>query len=224
LVIDIAAHVGSLAAVIVYFRRDLLQMLTCWNPAPGHSSGRDRRLLLCLVLASLPIMIIGYSLYDLVSAHFRNPVIIAIATIVFALALWWADRSGKRQRTLDDVTYRDAILIGLAQAIALVPGTSRAGITMTAGLMLGMDRQAAARFSFLLAIPAIIMAGGYEGWRYFIRASDTDWMAFSIVAIVSAVSAWLTIHYFLRFLQTTGMLPYVIYRIGLGIVLLAIFT
>ncbi len=225
LVNDVAAHVGSLVAVIVYFHRDLKQILLSASAAPGQAgNGRDNQLLICIVLATLPIMIIGYLLYDLVSAHFRNPLIIAVASIVFGLVLWWSDRAGNRLQSLEDISVKQALWIGLAQTLALIPGTSRAGITMTAGLFLGMTREAAARFSFLLAIPTIMMAGGHEGWRYFMQGNATDWPAFFLVAVASGLSAWVTIHYFLKFLQKTGMLPYVIYRIGLGLVLLVLYV
>jgi len=224
LVNDVAAHVGSLAAVIFYLRKDLVQMLVPWlKSGRVTTNSDDRQLLKFVILATLPIMIIGYTLYDFVAGYLRDPVIIAVASIVFGLILWWSDWISNQQRTLAQLDFKDAILIGIAQTLALIPGTSRSGITMTAGLMLGMERQAAARFSFLLAIPAILMAGGYEGWRYFIQASNTDWFAFVIVAVVSGISAWIAIYYFLKFLQQTGMLPYVIYRVVLGLVLLSIY-
>ena len=225
LVIDIAAHVGSLAAVLVYFRADIRRIFNPWFYAHHSGAGTDdKRLLIYILIATLPVVLAAFFMYELISGYFRDPVIIALASILFGLLLWWSDRVGVKMRTLNQLRLGDAVLIGLAQAVALIPGTSRSGITMTAGLMLGMDRHAAARFSFLLAIPTIIFAGGHEGWRYFIQASDTDWFAFVTVAVVSAISAWLTIHWFLKFLEKTGMLPYVIYRVGLGIVLLFMFA
>lgn len=224
LVNDVAAHVGSLVAVVFYLRKDLEQMLLPWlKPGKLATNGNDRQLLKFVIIATLPVMICGYTLYDFVSGYLRNPLIIAVASIVFGLILWWSDRISKRQRTMAQLGFKDAILIGVAQALALIPGTSRSGITMTAGLMLGMERREAARFSFLLAIPAIIMAGGYEGLRYFMQANDIDWFAFITVAVVSGISAWIAIYYFIKFLQQTGMLPYVIYRVGLGIVLLSVY-
>ena len=225
LVNDVAAHVGSLTAVIIYFKKEIRRILVPWiTTSPGNSDKNDRQLLMFIVLASLPIMIIGYLFYDFISMHFRNPVIIALASILFGLILWWSDRVGKQLRDINQLGMKDAVLVGMSQVLALIPGTSRSGITMTAGLLLGLDRETAARFSFLLAIPAILMAGGYEAWRYIILGNNTDWPAFFTVAIVAGVSAWLAIHYFLKFLQKTGMLPYVIYRVGLGIVLLIMFV
>ncbi|MEE9552054.1 MAG: undecaprenyl-diphosphate phosphatase [Gammaproteobacteria bacterium] len=221
---DVAAHLGSLFAVILYFNKDLKRMTIAWiESLAGKPGNTDSVLMWYLIIATLPIAIFAYIFYNFVSTWLRDPLIIAITTIIFGLLLWWADASGKRLRNLGHVTLKDALWIGLAQVLSLVPGTSRSGITMTAGLMLGLDRTSAARFSFLLAVPTIILAGGYETYRLFMLDTGTDPAAFFIVFAVSAASAWLAIKLFLGLLERTGMLPYVIYRLLLGTILIYLF-
>jgi undecaprenyl-diphosphatase len=224
LAFDVAAHVGSLIAVLFYFRHDLGRMTGAWLRSRGSMTDPDGRVVWFLLLGTLPVAVVGLVLHDLVDVWLRSPLVIAAATIVFGLVLLWADRSGKRLRGQDSIGWRDAVCIGLAQVLALIPGTSRAGITITAGLVLGLRREAAARFSFLLAIPVIILAGGYETWQLARAPLAVNWVQVLLVTAVSALAAGLTIHYFLRFLQFTGMLPYVIYRLLLGAVLLWVFV
>lgn len=224
LVYDIAAHVGTLAAVVVYFRRDLKRIirdgLSC---LVRRQMSQEGRLLWLLIGASVPIVIGGYLLHDLASDEFRSPLIIAGANIVFAGLLWWSDYHPRQDKSLHNVSWRDALLIGLAQVLAIIPGTSRSGVTMTTGLLLGMTRQAAARFSFLLSIPVILIAGSYELYRMAMHEIVADWQGFMLVAVLSFGSAIIAIHLFLRLLDRFGMLPYVIYRFALGAVLLVVF-
>lgn len=154
----------------------------------------------------------------------RTPLVIAATTIIFGLLLGYSHYSGKRQRDEHSLSWKDIIIIGCAQAIALIPGTSRSGITITAGLMLGLTAQAAARFSFLLSIPVIVLAGGVETMGYLEVASIDDISDLVIGALISAVSAYLCIHYFLILLERIGMTPFVIYRLVLGVVLLSLYA
>src|SRR5690606_34410602 len=193
------------------------------NSLQGQPASQDSRIAWYVILATLPVAIAGLLIYDMVATVFRNPVIIAVATIVFGLLLWLADAKGKRIRNQQTLTLKDAILIGFAQMLALVPGVSRSGITMTAGLMLGFDRYTAARFSFYLAIPTIILASLHEIYRYFGEVTNTDPVAFLMVSVVSGISAWLAIKFFITLIERTGMLPYVIYRMLLGLFLLVYF-
>lgn len=223
IVYDIAAHLGSLLAVLIYFRKDLEKVIKPWLIQPlAYRKDSDHRLLIFLMLATLPIALVGLFLYDYVAHFLRSPLVIALASIIFGLLLWWADIKCQQVKSFERIDYRAAGLFGLAQILALIPGTSRSGITMTAGLMMGFDRQTAARFSFLMAVPVILLAGGHEAYRYFSGSAETDWWSFAIVALVAAFSAWVAIHLFLKFLQTTGMLPYVIYRVLLGLVIIAV--
>jgi len=149
--------------------------------------------------------------------------VIAMATIVFGLLLWYADRTGKRNKDEYGLLLCDVLIIGLAQALALIPGTSRSGITITAALMLGLNRKAAARFSFLLSIPVIFLAGMLETLDYLSAASIEDAQPLLIGALISAVSAYTCIHYFLKLLDRIGMMPFVAYRLVLGVVLVVLF-
>lgn len=221
---DIAAHLGTLLAVIIYFRKQIHEgFVGLVQSDPDATATRDRHLFGLVLLATLPAGVLGYLLHDAAGSLFRDPLIIASATIVFGGILWLADAKGSRVRDEYTVTLKDALLIGLMQALALVPGTSRAGITMTAGLMLGLTRQAAARFSFMLAIPIIALASAYEIYKLYSLESQSDPVVFLLIALIAFAGAYLTIHFFIKFLDRTGMLPYVIYRVALGLVLFAIF-
>lgn len=222
LLYDVAAHFGSLFALIIYFRKDLASMTAGWIRSFSGGRNREADLAWFLVIATLPICLAGLLFHDL-TVHLRDPLIIAGATILFALLLWWADSRGRRMRSLDEFRAGDAVVIGLLQVLAIIPGTSRAGITITAGLLLGLKREAASRFSFLLAIPVILLATGNELLNVSVSAMQVDWIALFTVTVVSFASAYLTIHWFLKLVEWTGMLPYVIYRLCLGAVLIALF-
>ena len=220
---DIAVHTGSLGAVVFYFRKDIQDIVRGWLATLGLHDSEKNYLLWYLAMATIPVGLAGLLLHDFVAASLRNPQVIATASIVFGLLLWWADKYGKQVRTQARISWRDALIVGFAQALAIIPGTSRSGITITAGLMLGMDRQSASRFSFLLAIPVIILASGYEAYKLSSGQVDIDWVSLIAVTLIAFVSALLAIHYFLKLLDRTGMLPYVIYRVILGIILLVIY-
>jgi len=157
----------------------------------------------------------------------RSPLVIAWATIGFGLLLWLADRLGRRAAAPRDehsLRWTDILLIGCAQALALIPGTSRSGITMTAGLLLGLSRSGAARFSFLLSIPVILLASVLSARDLVAGGVPVDWTAMGLGVVISAVSAYLCIHLFLKLLERIGMLPFVLYRLALGVVLLVLFS
>jgi undecaprenyl-diphosphatase len=153
----------------------------------------------------------------------RSPLVIALATIGFGVLLGVADLRGRQVRREDSLSVMDVVWIGLAQALALIPGTSRSGITMTAGLALGLTRSAAARFSFLLSIPIILMAGSYKTQQLVQQTGPVDWGSILLGTLVAAVSAYLCIHFFLRLIERIGMLPFVVYRLLLGAFLLVLF-
>lgn len=214
LAFDAAVHVGTLAAVMLYFRADLADLLRAGlgrEPDPAM-----RRLLLGLVLATLPALLVGVLAADFIEIWMRSPLLIAVTTIVFGLALGWADRAGSRSRPLESLSLRGAALIGLAQVLALVPGTSRSGVTITAGLALGLTREAAARFSFLLSIPIIAAAGGWGFVQGLLDGGQFEFGRFLIAAGISGSVAWLTIAAFMAWLQRFGMTPFVVYRLLLG--------
>lgn len=221
---DLAVHLGTLTAVVVYFRGELKAMARDW----GYSLAQrrqvgDSRVAWAVLWGTVPVGIAGLLMGDEVETTLRDPAVIAATTIGFGLLLWYADR---RAGTRDEhgLTWRDVLIIGCAQAVALVPGTSRSGITMTAGLLLGMSREGAARFSFLLAIPVTALAGGLKMLQLATGPAAVHWGEFLIGAVLSALTAFACIHYFLKWLTRFGMMPYVIYRLVLGTVLVGLFV
>ncbi len=220
LAFDVSVHVGTLSAVVWYFRAELQQMFHDWflSLAKKQRVG-DSHLVWAVGFGTVPVGLAGLLFKDVIETVLREPLVIATTTIVFGLLLWWADVQGSRQRDEHAIGWRDVLVIGVAQALALIPGTSRSGITMTAGLMLGLSRTAAARFSFLLSIPVIVLAGGLNGLELLSADVAVDWNALLVGTAISAVSAYLCIHFFLTLLEHSGMLPFVMYRLGLGVVL-----
>lgn len=225
MVFDVALHLGTLFAVIFYFRGELHQFMKEWlRSLATRQLTTDSRLAWGILLATIPAGIFGLTIEAIdLEQVLRNPHLIATTAIFFGILLGIADLTSKRQRDERSLTLRDIILIGCAQAIALIPGTSRSGITMTMGLFLGLQRRAAARFSFLLSIPAILLASGVEGLKLVLHHVPIDWNALILGMTVSAISAYLCIYFFLRLLERVGMLPFVIYRIFLGITLFLLF-
>lgn len=220
IVIDIAVHLGTLLAVVIYFWRDVGRVIGGSLRLVTFRGGPDARLAIMLLIATLPIVLAGFLAKDLVETVFRSVEVIAWATIGFALLLWLADRIGMTVQRIEHIGAVAALLIGLSQVLALIPGTSRSGITMTAGRFLGMERAEAARFSLLLSIPTIIGAGvlkGVEVWQ----AGDIALGYDAAIAIgLSFVAGIVSIAVMMRWLQTSSFAPFVIYRIALGILLL----
>lgn len=220
LVFDVATHLGTLFAVLYYFRADLLGMArSCVTPGGGETARRDRAMAGYIIVASIPALLVGYFAHDLVEAYLRDIRVIAATTIVFGLLLWVADRFGAMEKGLDRVGLRAAVAIGLAQVLALVPGTSRSGITITAGRFLGFTPDAAARFSFLISIPVIAAAGAYGMLSVATGDAPIDWGQFALALVFSALAGWVCIAAFLALLKRVGLLPFVIYRLLLGILL-----
>ena len=222
LAFDVAVHVGSLGAVVSYFRHDLRRILGAWiDSLRGKPGGHDALLFWFVAIGTVPVGLFGVLLTLAPDDLLRSPLVIAVTTVVFALALWWADRVGRQARDERSLTWRDVIIIGLAQAVALIPGTSRSGITMTAALALGMTRASAARFSFLLSIPVIILAGSLKAVQVWSSPGTVDWGSLFGGALISGISAYLCIHLFLSWVERVGLLPFILYRLVLGVVLFA---
>jgi undecaprenyl-diphosphatase len=219
LVFDVATHLGTLLAVLVYFRKDIWSMVASWT---GSESGNEqsRQLGMILVLASIPAIVAGGLLHGWVESALRDTRVIAFSTIGFGLLLWWADARFARDKSLADMSIKTGFIIGLAQMLALVPGTSRSGITITMGRMLGFNSDGAARFSFLLSIPVIGAAGAYGVVRMFSYDAPIDWFQFTLAISLSAVAGWLCIAAFLALLKRVGLVPFIVYRLVLGVALL----
>ena len=219
LAFDVAVHVGSFVAVVVYFRGEIRQLVTAWATSLGGPQTSESHLAWYIIIATVPASITGLIFGGFIEVHLRSMAVIAATTILFGLLLGWADYRYRGSKTIDQLTWKTALIIGAAQALALIPGTSRSGITMTAALMLGFDRISAARFSFLLSIPVIALSGGYKGLELLGQAS-VPWFEILIGTVLSALTAYLCIHSFMRFVERVGMLPFVIYRLLLGSILI----
>ena len=223
---DIATNTGTLLAIMVYFRRDLRELWDGWivslgawkrgsyraaAPAPG-------RLAWAILLGTVPAAIAGVLVRDLVATAARNPLLIATTSIFYGLLLWWSDRAGARTRNLASLGRREGLIIGIAQALALVPGTSRSGVTITAGLFLGLDRPAAARFSFLLAVPVGVLVALddlVQIWQGRIPSEDLFPMAIGL--LVSALTGYAVIAALLAWLRRQSLLIFVVYKLLLGL-------
>jgi len=216
-------HVGTLSAVLWYFRRELLPMAQDWLGSLRGRHTPDSRIAWAVLFGTIPVGMAGLLFNDLIESHLRSPLVIAATTIGFGVLLWWADWAGRRERDEHAITWRDVLVVGVAQAIALIPGTSRSGITMTAALFMGLDRVGAARFSFLLSIPVIVLAGGLETLKLIRTSEAVAWGDLILGAVISALSAYLCIRLFIALLQRIGMAPFAIYRLLLGAVLLVLF-
>lgn len=225
---DAFTGLGTLSAVLLYFRHDLAQIFYHWCCQFRANKPEDpqhyARLGNQLIIATLPALIVGFLLKDYVDVLLHHPLVIASTTIGFAILLGLADYLGKKNRVLAQTTMMQALFYGIAQALALIPGTSRSGITITAGLAMGFSREAAARFSFLLSIPISAAAGAYGLLKLLQSNSHFSWQVIALSYTTAFISAYFCISLFLRFLNTIGMWPHVVYRLFLGSVLFFIFS
>jgi undecaprenyl-diphosphatase len=224
LVLDIALHLGSLAAVVAYFRHDLLHFgAGLWRWLREGQADVYVRLMAQVVTATIPIVALGVLLRDWIEPRPRPLVLIAATAIGFALLMWVADTRIERSGATEfELSWRDALLVGLLQMLAIVPGASRSGITITAGLLLGMSREAASRFAFLLAIPTILGTTTLGTIGAVGAHLPIDWIDAAVAFAISALVSFASIHYFLKWIERTGMAPYVAYLLAVGAILLAI--
>ncbi len=224
LAFDVALHLGTLGAVVLYFRHEIGRILRDWflTLAPKRPLTPDARMGWLIILATLPAGLAGLAFKHLVETELRSSLVIAATTIGFGALLWWFDVRGRRTRSEATLSVWDALVIGLFQALALIPGTSRSGATMTAGLMLGLTREAAARFSFLMSIPVIFLSGTLVIHDLIAAGTDVHWGELAVGAGLSFATALLCIHYFLRFIEGVGMWPFVLYRLFLGVAILGV--
>ena len=218
LMFDVSVHAGTLLAVVYYFRATVSRLLLSLMPGDGI----DRSELWALFIGTMPVIVAGFALKEFIETEARGVLVIATATIFFGLLLGWADRGARRRAPQPDaISLRDAFWIGLAQMFALIPGTSRSGVTITAALFLGYPATAATRFSFLLSMPVIL------GASIMMLASAPHENLLSTGSMVlppliaSAIFAYGTISLFMRLVERVGLMPFVIYRLILGALLLA---
>lgn len=221
---DLAVHLGTLMAVVGYYWREVLAMAGAWfRSFATRRLDSDSRLAWGLIIATLPAIGFGLLLGAEGEAMLRLPWVIATTSIVFGLLLGWCDWRGRMTGQVEDLGFKQYLILGLLQAVALIPGSSRSGMTILGGRGLGLSRPAAARVSFFMAIPVTFAAIAYEALHLLETPVQDAWAGMAFAAILSCVSAVIAIHLFLRMLQSMGMMPFVVYRVLLGILLFVLF-
>ena len=218
LAFDIGVHFGTLMAVLIYFKTEIKVMI--FNLMTTNFVHKENKLFFNLFIATIPILIVGYFFRNSVEIFFRDPKIIAYATIGFGLLLYFAQKINYQKEGLDFLTIKKALIIGLAQCFALIPGTSRSGVTITAGLFLGLNATAASRFSFLLAIPTIGLIAIVELINLTFLDLSQDLLHLTYSFFLSLIVAYFSIDLFLKLIDKIGFTPFVIYRVFLGFYLL----
>jgi undecaprenyl-diphosphatase len=222
LALDVAVHVGTLGAVMLFFRKEVGQLVTGGlHILSGRFASFEARLAFLLALSTVPVVVVGlvFHLAGVMEAM-RSIAVIGWTMIGFGLLLWWADRTGKTERRIGEWSLRDALTMGAWQAVSLIPGTSRSGITITASRMLGFERADGARIAMLMSIPTIIASGMLLGVDV---ARAADWQVMrdgAVAAAMAFVAAYLALAFMMRLLRSVSFTPYVIYRVILGSVLL----
>ena len=223
LAFDVAVHIGTLIAVVYYFRKDLIKIIKdFFSSIQKKELVGESNIAWAIAIATIPAGLVGLFCKDYIETYLRSPLVIATTTIIFGIVLYIADRQ-KGEKSELKITLKDALFIGISQALALIPGTSRSGITITMALFLGYSKKAAARFSFLLSIPIILLAGGLKTLDLIKSKIAVDWFSIGLGVLLSFISAYACIYLFLKIIEKAGMLPFVIYRLFLGLFLLYIF-
>lgn len=217
-------QLGTEAAVLLFFFKDIMRIAKAWFASikPRNAvKTQDSKLGWLVIAGSIPVVLIGLAFKDFIENDLRNLNIVAFTLIAFGLLLGWADRVGPKVRPIEQLTVKHGLLYGLGQALAVIPGVSRSGGTITVGLLLGYTRAAAARFSFLLAIPAVIASGLYEFAKTYQDLSQSALLATAIATVVSFVVGYLVIGFLLKYLERGTYVPFVIWRVGVGLLLIA---
>lgn len=217
LAFDVAVHFGSLAAVCIYFRKDMASILAGGMRLLGDNiTTPESRLAQAIALGTVPAALAGLLFASWIEANLRDPLVIVYTLSGFGILMAIADRVGRRERNISGVGFRDAVIIGFAQALSLVPGTSRSGVTITAARFLGFGRQDAARFSFLLSAPVIFLAAMYKLIALILGDAAVAWGQLGLGALLACVIAYLSIEFFMRIVTRIGLAPFAIYRLILA--------
>ena len=223
-------QLGTEAAVLIYFWKDIVRILRAFfgsffkNRAQTEENSKDAKMGWLIILGSLPVIGIGLVFKDLIENQLRSLWVIAATLIVFGIVLGIADRVGKRQRSIEQLTTKHGLLFGLGQALAVIPGVSRSGGTISVGLLLGYSRQAAARYSFLLAIPAVLASGLYEFAKTFHDLDSAELVATSVATLVSFAVGYSVIVGLLKYLSRGSFMPFVIWRVLVGVALIVLLS
>ena len=217
LAFDVAVHFGSLVAVCIFFRKDIASLLAgSLQVVTGNMKTPESRMALAIALATIPAALAGLLFASWIEKNLRDPAVIVYTLAGYGILMALADRFGRRERSMADVGFKEAFIIGCAQALSLVPGTSRSGITITAARILGFERQDAARFSFLLSAPVIFLAAGYKFFELISSGETVAWGQLGLGALVSCVVAYISIEFFMRVVTSIGLAPFAIYRLLLA--------
>ena len=221
LAFDVAVHFGSLVAVCIFFRKDIASLISGGvQVLGGNVKTPESRMALAIALGTVPAALAGLLFASWIEQNLRDPAVIVYTLAGYGILMAIADRYGRRERNISDVGYKDAFVIGCAQALALVPGTSRSGVTITAARMLGFERQDAARFSFLLSAPVILLAAGYKFVEMITNDVDVAWGQLGLGALVSCIVAYISIEFFMRVVTRIGLAPFAVYRLILAVIIL----
>ncbi|NNE81776.1 MAG: undecaprenyl-diphosphate phosphatase [Silicimonas sp.] len=221
-IIDVAVHVGTLGGVVLYFWRDVKRAFQGIGPMlMGQFDDPGARLAMLLCIATVPVMVVGL-IFKLTGTDdaLRSVTVIAWTTLLFGIVLWWADRTGPVEKNSDDWSIRDALIMGAWQVLALIPGTSRSGITITGARQLGYMREDAARLAMLMSVPTILVSGALLGLEVASTMDTTAARDGAIAAVFAFFASLAALHFMMRLLRSVSFAPYVIYRISLGSALL----
>lgn len=222
LALDVALHVGSLGAILLYFWRDVVQLLIGLADAIRLRGTAASRMLFLLIVATLPILVVGFLMKDVITFMLRSAEIIAWTTLIFGLLLYVADRQPEREHDIGHMNFRQAIVLGLAQCLALIPGVSRSGIAMTAGRVVGLNRPLSARFALLLSLPTIAGAGLLATVDLY-RAGDARLTGEALLGgFFAFIAAWIAVALLMKWLRHFSYTPFVVYRVALGLLLLVL--
>lgn len=222
LALDVALHVGSLGAILLYFWRDVVQLFVGLADAARMRRTAASHMLFLLIVATLPILVVGFLMKDVITFMLRSAEIIAWTTLIFGLLLYVADRQPEREHDIGHMNFRQAIVLGLAQCLALIPGVSRSGIAMTAGRLVGLDRPLSARFALLLSLPTIAGAGLLATVDLY-RAGDARLTGEALLGgFFAFIAAWIAVALLMKWLRHFSYTPFVVYRVVLGLLLLVL--
>lgn len=221
LAFDVAVHAGSLAAVCVFFRKDIASLLQgAAQVLGGNVKTTESRMALGIAAATVPAAAAGLMFASWLEANLRDPLVIVYTLAGYGVVMAVADRVGRREKVLADFGIKEAFIVGCAQALSLIPGTSRSGVTITAARFLGFKRHDAARFSFLLSAPVILLAAGYKFVELLMSDVVVAWGQLALGALLSCVVAYISIEFFMRVVSRIGLVPFAVYRLILAVVIL----
>ena len=220
-------QIGTLIATLIYFKKDIISLTTGFFHSiknKNYFSDPHSRIFILIIIGTIPIGICGLFLKKFIEGDARGLYVIAAVLIILAVILFIAEKAGSMKKDFSQITVKDGIIIGLAQALALIPGSSRSGVTITAGLFTGLKREAAARYSFLLSIPAIALSGLYELYKERAVLLNENMLGLTVATVVSGIVGYMSIAFLITFLKTRSNLIFIVYRIILGIIILILLS